>query len=93
MEQAGANRVIATSKPNVQYLLGGYRFHFYEHANAIGQSRYLPIFRIHAACQTKPPMTATRSRRRSLRFSRFGWLPFGLPPPVRSMPCSRRFRL
>jgi Xaa-Pro aminopeptidase len=44
MEQGDADLLIATSKPTVQYLLGGYRFHFYEHADAIGQSRYLPIF-------------------------------------------------
>ncbi len=44
MEAAGIDLLLATSKPNVQYLLGGYRFHFYEHADAIGQSRYLPIF-------------------------------------------------
>ena len=44
MEKAGIDLLLATSKPNVQYLLGGYRFHFYEHFDAIGQSRYLPIF-------------------------------------------------
>lgn len=44
MEQAGTDLLLATSKPVVQYLLGGYRFFFYEHADAIGQSRYLPIF-------------------------------------------------
>lgn len=44
MEQAGIDLLLATSKHNVQYLLGGYRFHFYEHADAIGQSRYLPVF-------------------------------------------------
>lgn len=44
MDEAGIDLLLATSKPNVQYLLGGYRFHFYEHADAIGQTRYLPIF-------------------------------------------------
>jgi Xaa-Pro aminopeptidase len=44
MDQGDVDLLIATSKPNVRYLLGGYRFHFYEHADAIGQSRYLPIF-------------------------------------------------
>ncbi|WP_200305735.1 M24 family metallopeptidase [Paracraurococcus ruber] len=43
MEQAGMDVLLATSKPAVQYLLGGYRFHFFEHADAIGQSRYLPV--------------------------------------------------
>jgi Xaa-Pro aminopeptidase len=44
MEQAGVDLLVANSKPVVQYLLGGYRFHFHEHADAIGQSRYLPVF-------------------------------------------------
>lgn len=43
MEQSGMEVLLATSKPAVQYLLGGYRFHFFEHADAIGQSRYLPV--------------------------------------------------
>jgi Xaa-Pro aminopeptidase len=28
----------------VQYLLGGYRYFFFEHADAIGTGRYLPVF-------------------------------------------------
>lgn len=55
MEQAGIDLLLATSKPNVQYLLGGYRFHFYEHFDAIGQSRYLPIFLYH---RSKPERAA-----------------------------------
>ena len=43
MEQADIDLLLATSKPSVQHLLGGYRFHFYEHFDAIGQSRYLPV--------------------------------------------------
>ncbi|MCB4820916.1 M24 family metallopeptidase [Roseicella aerolata] len=43
MDEAGMEVLLATSKPAVQYLLGGYRFHFFEHADAIGQSRYLPV--------------------------------------------------
>jgi hypothetical protein len=43
MKQAGIDLLLTTSKPVVQYLLGGYQFFFYEHADAIGQSRYLPI--------------------------------------------------
>jgi Xaa-Pro aminopeptidase len=43
MNEADIDLLLATSKPNVQYLLGGFRFFFFEHADAIGQSRYLPI--------------------------------------------------
>ena len=35
--------LLATSKHNVQYLLGGYRFFFFDSMDAIGVSRYLPI--------------------------------------------------
>jgi len=43
MDAAGIEALVATSKHNVQYLLGGYRFFFFDRMDAIGQSRYLPI--------------------------------------------------
>ena len=43
MEQAGLDVLIATSKHNTQYMLGGYRFIFFMAMDAIGHSRYLPI--------------------------------------------------
>jgi Xaa-Pro aminopeptidase len=43
MEQAGLDALVVTSKHNVQYLLGGYRFAFFDHKEAIGLSRYLPV--------------------------------------------------
>ena len=42
MEEAGVDLVLATSKHNVQYLLGGYHFFIFDHMDAIGISRYLP---------------------------------------------------
>ena len=36
--------LIVTSKHNVQYMLGGYRFFMFDYMDAIGLSRYLPIF-------------------------------------------------
>ncbi len=42
LEDAGVEVVLATSAHNVRYLLGGYRFFFFEHFNAIGLSAYLP---------------------------------------------------
>lgn len=42
MEQAGLDVLVATSKHNVQYLLGGYRFFFFDTMDAIGTTRYLP---------------------------------------------------
>lgn len=43
MEAAGLDVLIATSKHNTQYLLGGYRFIFFAAMDAIGHSRYLPV--------------------------------------------------
>ena len=43
MEKAGIDVLIASSKHNLQYLLGGYRFFFFDYTDAIGLSRYLPL--------------------------------------------------
>jgi Xaa-Pro aminopeptidase len=44
MDEAGIDVVIATSKHNVQYLLGGHRANFFDYMDATGVTRYLPIF-------------------------------------------------
>jgi Xaa-Pro aminopeptidase len=44
MEKAGIDILFATSKHNVRYLLGGYQFIFFSAMDAIGHSRYLPVF-------------------------------------------------
>src|SRR5690349_20781540 len=43
MEEAGLDVLVVTSKHNIQYLLGGYRFFFFDAMDAIGVSRYLPV--------------------------------------------------
>ncbi len=43
MAEAGIEVLIINSKHNIQYLLGGYRFFFFEAADAAGLSRYLPL--------------------------------------------------
>src|SRR5215470_12517371 len=43
MEAAGIDVVIATSKHNVQYLLGGHRASFFDYIDATGVTRYLPV--------------------------------------------------
>jgi Xaa-Pro aminopeptidase len=43
MEEAGIDVLLATSKHNVQYLLGGHRAFFFDYMDAMGISRYLPI--------------------------------------------------
>jgi Xaa-Pro aminopeptidase len=43
LEKAGIDVLIVSSKHNIQYLLGGYRFFFFDHFDANGISRYLPL--------------------------------------------------
>src|SRR6476469_8023517 len=43
MDEAGMDVLLATSKHNVQYLLGGHRSIFVDYMDAMGLSRYLPI--------------------------------------------------
>ncbi|RXG97266.1 MULTISPECIES: M24 family metallopeptidase [Bradyrhizobium] len=43
MEDAGLDVLIATSKHNVQYLLGAERAIFFDYMDALGVSRYLPV--------------------------------------------------
>lgn len=43
LEEAGVDVVLATTRHNVQYLLGGYRYFFFANMDAIGLSRYLPV--------------------------------------------------
>ncbi len=44
MDDAGLDALLVTSKHSVQYLLGDYRFFFYDYMDAHGLSRYLPFF-------------------------------------------------
>src|SRR6185436_766259 len=43
MDEAGMDVLIASSKHNVQYLLGGHRAFFFDTMDAMGLSRYLPV--------------------------------------------------
>ena len=43
MDEAGIDVLLATSKHNNRYLLGGYSFLFFSAMEAIGHSRYLPV--------------------------------------------------
>src|ERR1700728_4316707 len=43
LDEAGIDALVISSKHNIQYLFGGYRFFFLDHFDAIGVSRYLPI--------------------------------------------------
>ncbi|MGB6118767.1 MAG: Xaa-Pro peptidase family protein [Mesorhizobium sp.] len=43
MDEAGIDVLLVTSRHNVQYLMGGYRYIFFHAMDAIGHSRYLPV--------------------------------------------------
>jgi Xaa-Pro aminopeptidase len=43
MDAAGIDVIVATSKHNVQYLLGGHRADFFDYMDATGVTRYLPV--------------------------------------------------
>jgi Xaa-Pro aminopeptidase len=43
LDEAGIDALVLSSKHNIQYLFGGYRFFFFDHFDAIGVSRYLPL--------------------------------------------------
>jgi Xaa-Pro aminopeptidase len=44
MDEARIDLLLVTSKHNVQYLMGGHRAFFFESMDAMGLSRYLPVF-------------------------------------------------
>lgn len=43
LAESGIDVLLVSSKHNVQYLLGGYRYYFFEHLDTIGLGRYLPV--------------------------------------------------
>ena len=42
LDDAGIDVLVATSQHSIQYLLGGYRFFFFDTMDAVGVTRYLP---------------------------------------------------
>lgn len=44
MDEAGLDVLLVTAKHNVRYFMGGYSFIFFSAMDAIGHSRYLPIY-------------------------------------------------
>lgn len=43
MAAANLDAILVSSRHNVRYLLGGYRFFFFAYMDAVGSSRYLPV--------------------------------------------------
>jgi Xaa-Pro aminopeptidase len=43
LDESGIDLLLVSSKHNLEYLLGGYRYYFFEHLDNIGLGRYLPV--------------------------------------------------
>lgn len=55
LEAADVDAVVTTSRQAAQYMLGGYSFPFFDHRDAIGLSRYLPVI---VYVRGRPDLTA-----------------------------------
>lgn len=55
LEAADVDAVVTTSRQAAQYMLGGYSFPFFDHRDAIGLSRYLPVM---VYIRGRPDLTA-----------------------------------
>ncbi|MBR0784766.1 M24 family metallopeptidase [Bradyrhizobium iriomotense] len=90
LDDFGIDVLIVTSKHNLQYLLGGY-YHFqFDYMEAIGISRYLPIFVYVKGAPDKSAYIANRNERDSVqnRADAGYWMPpvlFGSSTSVEAM--------
>ena len=90
LDDAGIDILIVTSKHDIQYLLGGY-YHFqFDYMEAIGISRYLPIFVYVKGALNKSVYIANRNERDSVqnRTDAGYWMPpvvFGSSTSVEAM--------
>lgn len=76
MEEAGIDVLLATSKHNTQYLLGGYKFIFFAAMDAIGHSRYLPIVVYEKGSPITRRILATAWKGENIRTTLSGHPPF-----------------
>lgn len=90
LDAAGIDVLLVTSKHNIQYLLGGY-YHFqFDTMEAIGISRFLPVFVYVKGAPDKSAYIANRNERDSVQ-NRTGaghWMPpvlFGSSTTVEAM--------
>ncbi|MGR3393182.1 hypothetical protein [Sagittula sp.] len=74
MQDAGVDVLIASSKHNIQYLLGNYSFFMFEAMDAIGLSRYLPLLVYPAGRPDLAFYVANANERFEEELNRF-WVP------------------
>ena len=86
MEEAGIDVLLVTSKHNVRYLLGGYRFIFFSTMDAIGHSRYLPVVIYRKGRLDDAAYLGNRMEAASTPTTRSGRRPSGPRPPARPTP-------
>jgi Xaa-Pro aminopeptidase len=94
LDAAGIDVLVATSKHNVQYLLGDYKFFFFEAMDAIGVSRYLPAVVYQKGKPEPRPTWATawRPTRRSSASSGPRTSIFHVDEPGHDAACGRSHR-
>ena len=90
MDEAGIDVLVATSKHNVQYLLGGHRANFFDYMDAIGVTRYLPVFVYPKGAPEKAAYIGHRLENFQTRSSRYGRRKRRPTLPARSTRCRRR---
>jgi Xaa-Pro aminopeptidase len=90
LDDAGIDVLIVTSKHNIQYLLGGYYHSQFDYMEAIGTSRFLPIFVYVKGAPDKSVYIANRNERDSVENQTGAgyWMPpvlFGSSTSVEAM--------
>jgi Xaa-Pro aminopeptidase len=90
LDDAGIDVLIVTSKHNIQYLLGGYYHSQFDYMEAIGTSRFLPIFVYVKGAPDKSVSIVNRNERDSVENQTGAgyWMPpvlFGSSTSVEAM--------
>ncbi len=86
MDAAGLDVLVATSKHNVQYLLGAERAIFFDYMDAMGVSRYLPVLVYPRARLIRRSISVTVWKPISVPWRRHGCRRSAPSPMARWMP-------
>ncbi len=74
LEEEKIDTVVVCSKHNIQYLLGGYRFFFFDYFDAVGPSRYLPLLIYQKGHPERSTYLGYHTERYEAELGRF-WVP------------------